>query len=107
LPSDEHERLYGKLREVISAARAALAENDFWKLRRINETHRIVMEQLLKTGDCRDTRLLQMITRIREEALGIEKEIDGKLTEVRKRLKSATNRTRIASAYASAHDAQV
>jgi hypothetical protein len=94
-----HETLYRRLHGITSDAREALVHDHFEKLPGIIEAQQTVMAELGEAGDCKDTGLIPMITRIMEDVDNVQREIGEKTAEIRAALKVVGNKKKITKAY--------
>jgi crotonobetainyl-CoA:carnitine CoA-transferase CaiB-like acyl-CoA transferase len=91
--------LYRQLHGITVNVREALAHNHFEKLPEIIDAQQTVMAQIGEAGDCKDTGLIPMISRIRDEVWSVQQEIGEKTAEIRAALKVAGNKKKITRAY--------
>lgn len=97
--SNRHEKPFQRLRDITDRIKTALSQNEFEALPQMLESHQSIMGRLPEMGDCEEPAMLNMLLEIKTEVGTLIQEIEARKVEVRKQIRVASNKRKLAGAY--------
>jgi hypothetical protein len=99
VPSDTHEVLYRRLRDITARVKAAVDRNELDPLPGLVQEHKEVMAALQKAGFSKDQRLLGQVTELRDQVREAMMGIQARKDEIGQQLKATGIKIKLDRAY--------